>query len=187
MEEKNDAVGIWYFAYGSNINEHVFFKRRKIQATEINNARLDNYCLEFTMPGFPIFEQCFANIAPCPEQSVYGVAYLLTPQLIDQVVKTEGPLYELVDIELGLDDGTLVPAKTLLYHYEIAQHHRRPSKRYMSLIIAGAQAHDFPKDYIQQLKSQPINHTPVLSDVFAWCMNIAIGVLLYWKTRGLRA
>ena len=69
---------VWYFTFGSNMNERLFRERRHMTPIESKVARLDGYRLCFTVaggrrPG----ASAPANIRPAPGAAVYGVLYLL--------------------------------------------------------------------------------------------------------------
>ncbi len=92
---------VWYFAYGSNMNERLFRDRRHMTPIEIRTARLDGYRLRFAVSGRwrssalapPVdfvhrFDQLApggrkpglsapADIAQAPAERVWGVLYLL--------------------------------------------------------------------------------------------------------------
>ena len=69
---------VWYFAFGSNMNERLFKERRHMTPLETRIARVEGYRLCFTVvggrrPGI----SAPANIVEAPGDIVYGVLYLL--------------------------------------------------------------------------------------------------------------
>lgn len=85
----------WYFAYGSNMLEEVFVKRRKIQPRKYEIAAINTHTLCFNVMGVPYTDPAMGGIRLREEQEipVYGVAYQLTSEDMHRVILTEGYLF----------------------------------------------------------------------------------------------
>lgn len=153
------------FAYGANTNPRVL-ERRGVTPLRSLAARLPEHELVFNMPGIPALEPAFANVRRRAGSSVYGVLHWL--RLADQAKldrqEGEGWLYKLVREEVVAEDGTRHAA--LLYrawrHFPIF----RPSRRYLELIIAGAEHHNLPDGWIARLRATPSVDWPRLRRLF---------------------
>src|SRR4029077_20792223 len=143
----------WYFAYGSNMCQAIFVERRRLEPQASRPARLDGYplCFDIRVGGG---ERAVANLAPDPDACTHGVAYLLTSEQGEHLDRTEGlhlGLYYRVPVEVVDGDGSRLPAFT--YRSTICTPGRKPSPRYLGLLLDGARAHGLPPDYIRTLES----------------------------------
>lgn len=147
------ADATWYFAYGSNLNPTILCGRRGMRPLAEKTAHLDGYRLCFNLPvggG----ERGVANVEPDPASRTWGVAYLITPEEFGRLDGTEGvPLgiYRRVPAEIRTCCGETLSAFT--YRSWLTREGRKPSLRYMGLLIEGAIRHSLPSDYIRFLKS----------------------------------
>ena len=67
---------VWYFAYGSNMNERLFRERRHMTRIETRIGRLENHRLCFSVAdGMRPGVSAPANITDDPGSTVYGVLY----------------------------------------------------------------------------------------------------------------
>lgn len=82
----------WYFAYGSNMLSDVFIKRRKVSPVRHEVASIKSHTLCFNVMGVPYTDPAMGGIRGkgTEDLPVYGVAYLLTPQDMQQVIVSEG-------------------------------------------------------------------------------------------------
>lgn len=150
MFEPNDAL--WYFAYGSNMSPAIFLERRGMRPLATHRARLDGYRLCFSLPVGP-GERGVANVELVTGAHVWGVAYLLGASECDRLDRTEGVprgLYERTPVVLRVD-GEQVEAFT--YRSSFASAGRKPSSRYLSLLLDGARRHGLPVEYLQALEA----------------------------------
>lgn len=87
-----DAV--WYFAYGSNMNEMLFRKRRHMTPIETRIATLTGYRLVFTASGGgKPGKSAPANIVADSDGTVHGVLYLLPLRKFARLDNREGKQY----------------------------------------------------------------------------------------------
>ncbi len=147
---------LWYFAYGSNLDASIFLGRRQMKPLESRVAVLRHFALRFDLPVGP-GERGVANVAPCPGDQVWGVLYLLSHREAQRLDQTEGVqygAYHRLAVEVRDASGTLYPAFT--YHSARGQAGRKPSRRYLGLLISGALLHGLPADYVERLQRIPL-------------------------------
>lgn len=129
---------VWYFAYGSNMNEEVLRGRRMIVPREAVPARLRGFRLAFDMMGLPFREPAFASAARVegePDETcflessgaeggpatpvLHGVAFCVTPSQWSYICETEGAAgtrdasYAILDVTLEAYDGRKLEGHTL--------------------------------------------------------------------------
>ncbi len=142
----------WYFAYGSNLDPRTFEGRRRMRPLEVRRARLDGYRLVFDLPAGR-GKRGAANLATAAGANVWGVAYRITGRAARWLDLTEGvPLgsYRRIEIELALEDGGGLAAFT--YQSPRGRADRKPSARYMGIILNGARHHGLDASYIRYLE-----------------------------------
>lgn len=152
------ADAVWYFAYGSNMQPATFSGRRGIVPARAVPARLAGWELVFDKPPLLPIGQGFANVIEAPGSHVLGVAYAITAEDLAHVDLTEGVLidnYRRVAVRVAplADPGVELEAFTL------ASPRRdpalRPSRRYMALLVEGAETHGLPADWVAWLRRCP--------------------------------
>jgi cation transport regulator ChaC len=146
----------WYFAYGSNMQTATFRGRRGIEFTRAVVARAPGWRLTLDKPPlFPIGES-YANIVAEPGEVVHGVLYEIAAEELEHIDRTEGvPIgnYQRIEIEVAplAHPGEAWRAHTLVSDKRDTS--LRPSRRYMACIIAGAEEHGLPPDYVELLRA----------------------------------
>jgi cation transport regulator ChaC len=143
----------WYFGYGSNMNRGIFENRRGMRPTQEQTARLENYRLCFNLP-IGSGERGVANLEPHLGACTWGVSYLITTEQAEHLDRTEGVSwrgYRRIPISLIVEAGQQITAFT--YRSERVSWDRKPSPRYMGLLIEGAVQHNLPADYLLYLRS----------------------------------
>ncbi|QYT03381.1 Gamma-glutamylcyclotransferase [Trichoderma simmonsii] len=151
----------WYFAYGSNMLEEVFVKRRKIQPRKYEIAAINTHTLCFNVMGVPYTDPAMGGIRLREEQEipVYGVAYQLTSEDMRRVILTEGGgiAYNTATLTATLQrDGSSISVTTLVARHQVDRSWERlPSRRYMGLLIRGAHEKSLPIEYQERMVSQP--------------------------------
>jgi len=155
MSAASDLV--WYFAYGSNMQPATFAGRRGIVAARAVVARLPGWQLVFDKPSLLPMGQGMANVVATAGAEVLGVAYAITADDLAHVDLTEGVLienYRRVAVHVtALDGGTPFEAWTLTSERRDAA--LCPSRRYMTLLIEGAEHHGLPAEYVAWLRACP--------------------------------
>ncbi len=145
--------GLWYFAYGSNLCRATFVERRGMSPLESRRGRLDGYRLTFDLPVGP-GERGVANLLADPTAATWGALYLLEPRACEHLDRTEGVhagYYRRLDVRVTTDDGTRLPA--FAYHSATTVAGRKPSPRYLGLLLDGAREHALPEDWIRHLEA----------------------------------
>lgn len=141
---------IWYFAYGSNMNERLFRERRHMAWRETRIGRLDGHRLAFTVAGgMQPGVSAPANIVAATGERVHGVLYLLPLRKFARLDASEGRQYNYLWTELEDANGNRVSAVTYKVPHEAPE--GRPGSRYLNLIREAARQRGLPPDYIASL------------------------------------
>lgn len=149
---------VWYFAYGSNMSSATLRGRRGVEYRQALAARVDGWRLVLDKPSLLRTSHSFANIVPDAGGSVLGVLFEVTSGEREHIELTEGVRignYATVEVDarpLG-DGGALRRAFSLTS--ERRNPALLPSTRYMSILIAGAEEHGLPAEYVEYLRSIP--------------------------------
>lgn len=142
---------LWYFGYGSNMSRATFLERRKMNPLETRWGWLSGYQLCFNIPVGP-GERGVANLEPEATARTCGVLYLLTPADCDRLDRSEGVhvgLYRRAAVEVEVGQQRIA---AFTYRSSMTQPGRKPSARYMNLLLDGARHYALPHDYIQFLE-----------------------------------
>ena len=143
---------LWYFAYGSNLDPRTFLGRRRMRPDATRVARLDDYRLVFDLPIGP-GERGVANLRSERGAQVWGVAYRISPGQARHLDRTEGVprAYRRIRVSLEGADGEHIPAFSYLSPHR--RDGRKPSRRYLGLLLRGARHHGLPAEAIRVLRS----------------------------------
>jgi cation transport regulator ChaC len=141
---------VWYFAYGSNMNERLFRERRHMEWLEARVGRLHGYRLAFTVaggmrPGL----SAPANIVAAPGSVVHGVLYLLPLKKFARLDNSEGRQYGYLWTDAEDDAGRRMRAITYRVPFDAPE--GKPGKGYLKLIREAARQRNLPKDYVEFL------------------------------------
>jgi cation transport regulator ChaC len=147
-----NANWVWYFAYGSNLDPRTFLGRRGMRPQDVRTARLGDWRLVFDLPVGP-GERAVANLLAERGARVRGVAYQISASQAAHLDRTEGvpKAYQREPVELVGPSGAKLAAFTYVSTRHIAG--RKPSERYMGLLLHGARHHGLPADYIDYLRN----------------------------------
>ena len=153
MGEATDAV--WYFGYGSNMSRAIFCERRGMRPLATRWGWLEGWRLCFDLPIGP-GERAVANIAPEPGARTCGVLWLLDPKALDRLDRSEGvpQVYRRIHVEIVVGGEERVAAFTYRSPWTVAG--RKPSARYLGLLVAGAREHGLPAEYVRFLESHEL-------------------------------
>jgi len=146
------GTGLWYFAYGSNLHRSIFIDRRQMRPLDVRWGWLHGYRLTFDIPVGP-GERGVANIVSEVGARTCGALYLLTPDDFDRLDRTEGvhvDLYRRLPVEVTTGDGARVSA--FAYQSAVVMAGRKPSARYIGLLVEGARQHGLPDAYVAFLR-----------------------------------
>jgi cation transport regulator ChaC len=146
----------WYFAYGSNMERATFVVRRGMRPAAARRAYLDGHRVCFDLPIGP-GERGVANLIAEPGARTWGVIYHLSDDACVLLDRTEGVdrgLYRRLAIEVVTDDGKRVAA--FAYGGDARDPTRKPSARYLGLLLAGARELALPDEYVAWLAALPL-------------------------------
>lgn len=144
---------IWYFAYGSNMDEEQM--RARVEGwSERVAARLAGWKLAFNKVAVSTPGAGYANIEPCGEAVVEGVLYALTERELRLLDRCEGVPnhYERRPVQVERrDTGEVVDAVTYVAKSDKVQAGLKPSADYLAHLLAGADC--LSPGYLQRLQS----------------------------------
>ena len=141
------ADPVWYFAYGSNMNERLFRERRHMTPIETRIGQLQDYRLCFTAAGgMRPGVSAPANITEEPGAAVPGVLYRLPLRKFARLDASEGPQYAYLWAEVVDADGAPIPAVTFKVPIEAPA--GRPSLPYLNIIREAARQRGLPPEYV---------------------------------------
>jgi gamma-glutamylcyclotransferase len=135
-----------YFAYGSNLHPR-WLRSRTPSAEILSKERLPNFSLKFNKHGLDDSGKCNIVSSNVDSDVVYGVVYAFS-SLEKKVLDVAERGYEQEFIKIGNYDKVLVYiAKDTVEGYS------SPHSWYQDIVIAGAEYHRFPKEYIGHIRS----------------------------------
>ena len=143
---------LWYFAYGSNMTRATFCDRRGMRPLATRCGCLEGYRLAFNIPVGP-GERGVANLESEPGARTWGVLYLVATAECDRLDRTEGVhmgVYRRVPVEVLVEGEGRVAAFT--YQSAMTTVGRKPSLRYLTLLLDGAREHGLPAEYVAVLE-----------------------------------
>ena len=147
-QETSDLV--WYFAYGSNMDEERLRIKRGIEPVNSTIAMLRDYKLLFNKKSK--YKNCsYANIVSEKGSVVYGVLYLISRSDLGKLDVYEGYPTEYYRIELTVEtlNGSYVMAWT--YIANRTKENLKPCEGYANIIVRGARRFGLPEDYINYI------------------------------------
>jgi cation transport regulator ChaC len=144
---------VWYFAYGSNMNERLFRDRRHMTPIDTRIGVLRGYRLVFTTAGgAKPGVSAPANIVADANSVVYGVLYLLPLRKFARLDNSEGKQYSYLWSDIEDEAGTRLVAITYQVRPSLGTQ-GKPGKQYMTLIRDAARQRCLPQSYIDFLDS----------------------------------
>jgi len=137
---------VWYFAFGSNMNERLFRERRHMTPIETRIGRLANHRLCFSAAGgMRPGVSAPADIADDPGGTVHGVLYLLPLRKFVRLDASEGTQYGYLWTEAEDGEGNKLPVVTYKLRWPASE--GRPSLRYLNLLREAAHQRGLPQEY----------------------------------------
>lgn len=142
----------YYLAYGSNMLIERL-QARVPSAKPVSHARVEGWCLQFDKRSADGSGKC--HIVPSPGDVVYGVVFSIPLADHGKLDDFEGRYHgyerqRLLEVILG--DGSKVEAFTYVADPDYVQAGLLPYDWYHDLVVAGAEQHHLPTDYIAALK-----------------------------------
>ena len=145
-------MSLWYFAYGSNMCPSTFLERRALKPLATHRGWVDGLRLCFDIPIGP-GERGVANLAADADARTHGVAYFLTVEDAERLDRTEGVgggVYYRAPVDIVTDAGVL---SGFTYRSTMTTVGRKPSARYLDLLLEGARHHALPDDWLRVLEA----------------------------------
>lgn len=156
-------TAVWYFAFGANMSSRVL-ARRRVTPISSEPARLSGYRLAFQERGIPFVEPAFASIEPADGDAVHGVLMRLERAAFARIDSSEGPGYELLDVDvIGRDSGRVCATAFTSRRPVVGL---RPSRRYLGLLCEGARENGLPTEYVRRLEGEPHFYVPGMGPAF---------------------
>ncbi len=154
MDPTAAAALLWYFAYGSNLDPRTFLGRRRMRPVQSRVAVLDGWRLVFDLPVGG--ERAVANLLAVPGEHTVGVAYAISDEQARHLDRTEGVprAYRREAVDLRTTQGGGLRAFTYVSPHR--QPGRKPSRRYMGLLLHGARHHGLPDEWVDTLRAFPL-------------------------------
>jgi cation transport regulator ChaC len=142
---------VWYFAYGSNMQRETFEGRRAQRPVARRVGRLDGFRLTFDLP-VGSGERGVANIRAAAGDSTYGVLYRIDRSAVGALDRSEGVPSAYRKLWTTVQSGAHgISAFTYISPHRRAG--RKPSARYIGLILEGAREHGLPPAWVGLLES----------------------------------
>jgi len=143
-------ANVWHFAYASNMSR-AQMQQRVASWQEEKTARLDNYELNFDKVARG--GTGTGNLVIAEGKVVWGVLYRLTEQQMRKIDHFEGVPnhYRRSEVTVQDADGNRITAQ--VYLAGKVRRGLKPDRLYLKRILEGAEEHNLPPDYIEQLRS----------------------------------
>jgi cation transport regulator ChaC len=144
------APTVWYFAYGSNMSR-AQMKSRAGQILEEQIGTLPNYELVFNKKVRG--GTATANIRPAPGRRVIGVLYKIPDAAFRNMDRCEGAPEHYRRIEVKVSGANGQPVNAQVYIATKVEKGLRPAPHYLQIILAGANDHGLPAEYVEEIKA----------------------------------
>jgi len=141
-----------YFAFGSNLASARLLQR--IPAATVQSvATLSEHQLCWRKNDRGQSGKCDIDFTGDPDHLVYGVVYHMTvdEKIELDVYETAGFGYDHKTIEVTTLEGISIDAFT--YFALDIDHNQQPFHWYKEHVLRGALEHDFPPDYVEQIRA----------------------------------
>lgn len=151
-ENPADDSVIYYFGYGSNLDES-YFKQWTPSAKRVATAQLPNYEIQFRKYSTDL-KGGISSIIPKPGGLVEGVVYTIDKKEMEALdILEDVPLgiYNRETFKVIAKDGTWYNAD--LYYVANPKGPFTPSLKYLSYMIKGAKAQGINKPWINYLEA----------------------------------
>jgi cation transport regulator ChaC len=138
-----------YFAYGSNMNADQMAERCP-GGRALGAARLADWRLTFTRDS-PAWGGGVGHIEHAPDDEVWGVLWDLTDEHLSSLDEYEGVAvgaYVRDHVTVRFEDRD-VEAEVYI---AVPRGFKQPSKKYLSALVRGAEAHGCPDAYVERLR-----------------------------------
>lgn len=183
-----------YFGVGSNIMRDKL-ENRAVDGSSIDLISMDaafakDHRLAFNLRGFAPIEPAMAGIEPDAGSECHGALIFLKPVDYEKLWLSEGggnnpPSYQEIVIDVfqyGKEDTPVTAVA-----FRAANGIRRmavdsdPSRRYLSMLVSGAQQLGIKDDYVQRLKNIPTADPSTLAKLLSRKHLIYLSWMYRWK------
>ena len=140
-EMRELGLGIYYFAYGSNISSSQM-RERCPNAKKIGVGLLYGWELEFAVNA-PHLRGNAAGIYRSPSKYVWGIVYVISKKDKEALDKTEQGGYYPVEVSVKMQDSQQHLNKVFVYIPEKPRNSAsaKPDARYLEVVLEGAKEH----------------------------------------------
>lgn len=204
MPKPNTDGPYLYFSYGSNLSREKLRTRGLSNGVPIEFTRtwighLTDWQLCFDLLGAPPVEPVMGSIRRAVGDEVYGLVYeLKTRECWEKLLNSEGVTsrpeydsYRVVEVEVECyergrpEERVMRKVKTFTTNdrYKVwrkVESNMKPSRRYLDILITGAECEGLPREYIEQLKGIRVarrwSRSPLL-----WIMTMAIPMVFMMR------
>lgn len=167
-----DQADQYYFAYGSNMSLRYLGNVRGVRPVGSWAAELAGHEVAFLGPGLNGLEPAFAYLRAREGALAYGVLHRLSREDLERIKASEGARYEWSRLPVQLADGRQLLAHTLVRTTPGTP--GTPSRRYLGILIEGAEENGLPAPYVSRLRVQASVHVPVVSDLMGSALMLAV-------------
>lgn len=147
----------WYFAYGSNMQAATLRGRRGVAWRRAVAARVRGWRVVFDKPPIVPLPHAFANLVPDAAAESFGVAFEVGAADLARIEVTEGvPIGNYRPVVVPVEPLAPIPdppRQAFSLTSERRDPSRRPSARYMAIVIAGACEHGLPPAWVARLRA----------------------------------
>jgi gamma-glutamylcyclotransferase (GGCT)/AIG2-like uncharacterized protein YtfP len=151
-ENPTDDSVIYYFGYGSNLDE-TYFKQWTPSATRVTTAHLPNYEIQFRKYSTDL-EGGISSIVPTPGGLIEGVVYTIDKKEMEALdILEDVPLgiYNRETFKVISPEGKWYNAD--LYYVATPKGPYTPSLKYLGYMIKGAKAQGINQPWIDHLEA----------------------------------
>lgn len=137
-----------YFGYGSGLNPTLVEFRINAPVEILCQGELRNYAFRFNRKNPD--GSARGNLQPVENEYTLGLLYQIHKNKFEQLADTE-PEYVLQEFDIVTKKETVKAFAFICNHCENNIH---PLEKYVNVIIADANSHHFPEEYILKIKRQ---------------------------------
>lgn len=152
--------GSFYFAYGANMSSQVLTGQRGLRPEKSEAAELRGYRLVFDLPGIPLVEPAFASVIAEAGCVVPGVLHALSKEEVRRLDRFESPRYRRK--KLAVVGRSLGEVEAEVYVNRRPRPGSLPSRRYLDLLVRGAEEHGLSEAHVAWLRSHPSGDVALL-------------------------
>jgi len=158
----------YYFAYGSNMSTRYLYNVRGVLPARSEWGLIESHSVNFLASSLG----AFAYLTRAEGKRAYGVLHRVSQQDLEKIKASEGDAYQWTTLPVQSSDGQVVPAQTLLRPSPGPA--GKPSRRYLRLLLEGANEHHLPAAYLAELQGMESTYIPVVSELTGDILQAAV-------------